>query len=145
MQTSHVLALGLLLGLAAAPRPAPRPPAQAPSAAPECGGPAKTYVRTTLYFGLSRPAGTIREDQWQAFLRDQVTPRFPEGLTVWDAHGQWRRPDGSVARERAKVLLVIHDGRTAALAALTELVDRYKSAFEQESVLWESATVCAAF
>jgi hypothetical protein len=29
--------------------------------------------------------------------------------------------------------------------SLIELVDRYKAMFQQESVLWESAGVCAAF
>jgi len=116
---------------------------QAPGA-PDCA-PGSSYVRTTLYFGLSRPAGTIGEAEWRTFLRDQVTTRFPQGLTVWEAHGQWRRSDGSIGRERAKVLLLVHDGGPQARASLVELVGRYKQKFEQESVLWESAAVCAAF
>lgn len=48
---------------------------------------ATPHVRTTLCFGLSLPtanaaedsiaAHTIYETRWEAFLRDQVTPRFP--------------------------------------------------------------------
>jgi hypothetical protein len=119
--------------------------AQSSPAQPDCAPSGTTYLRTTLYFGLSRPAGTIAEKEWLAFLREQVTPRFPEGLTVWEANGQWRRPDGSIGRERAKVLLLVHDGKAAARAALAEIVEGYKKAFQQESVLWETATVCAAF
>jgi hypothetical protein len=103
------------------------------------------YLRTTLYFGLTRPGGTVSEGQWQAFLREEVTPRFPDGLTVWEADGQWRRPDGSISRERAKILLVVHDETPAVRAALATVVTRYKRSFEQESVLWETAQVCAAF
>ena len=45
-------------------------------------------IRTTLYFGLSRPKGSVSELDWQIFLRDEVTRRFPDGLTVWQAEGQ---------------------------------------------------------
>jgi hypothetical protein len=102
-------------------------------------------VRTTLYFGLTRPSGRVSEDEWRAFLRQQVTPRFPDGLTVWEAQGQWRRADGRVARERSKVLLLVHDDTALARATLGELVTAYKERFEQESVLWESSSVCATF
>lgn len=119
--------------------------ARAATSTRECGPEGKSYVRTTLYFGLSRPAGSISDAEWQEFLTNEVTPRFPDGLTVWEADGQWRRADATIGRERAKVLLVVHDGKTAALKALQELVARYKQKFQQESVLWESANVCAAF
>jgi hypothetical protein len=102
-------------------------------------------MRTTLYFGLTRPAGSVSEAEWQTFLREDVTPRFPDGLTVWEADGQWRRPDGSIGRERAKVLLLVHEDSSSVRAALGEVVGRYKRAFQQESVLWETARVCAAF
>jgi hypothetical protein len=111
----------------------------------QCGPSGKSYVRTTLYFGLSRAAGAIGDDEWQTFLRDEVTPRFPEGLTVWEADGQWRRSDESIARERAKVMLLVHDGKAKALKSINELINKYKQKFDQQSVLWESAAVCAAF
>ena len=41
--------------------------------------------------------------------------------------------------------LLIHDSGQPALKALGEIVGRYRQAFTQESVLWESAAVCAAF
>jgi Protein of unknown function (DUF3574) len=102
-------------------------------------------MRTTLYFGLTHPKGTVSEAEWQAFLRDEVTPRFPDGLTVVEADGQWRQPDGSIGRERTKVLLIVHDEKPATREALAALVIRYKQLFAQESVLWETAPVCAAF
>jgi hypothetical protein len=74
-----------------------------------------------------------------------VTPRFPQGLTVWEADGQWRRPDGRIGRERAKVLLLVHDDTPEVRVALGAIVTMYKRSFQQESVLWETARVCAAF
>ena len=115
------------------------------AAEPTCGKNGKSHVRTTLYFGMSRSSGAISDAEWAGYLRDEVTPRFPNGLTVWDADGQWRAADATINRERAKVLLVVHDGKSKSQQSLIELVDRYKAMFQQESVLWESAGVCAAF
>jgi len=76
-------------------------------------------------------------------VRDEVTPRFPSGLTVWDAEGQWQS-QGSVGHERTKVLLLVHPDNAAAQESVQAVIGRYRKAFEQESVLWETARVCAA-
>ena len=110
-----------------------------------CGPAGTAHIRTTLYFGLNHPTGTVSESQWRAFLGREVTPRFPDGLTVWEADGQWKRPDGRIARERAKVMLLVHNDSPAVRERLGEVVGAYKRAFQQESVMWESAAVCAAF
>jgi hypothetical protein len=73
-----------------------------------------------------------------------VTARFPGGLTVWDAHGQWRQSAGDIGHERTKVLLLVHEDTKAARDAVQALIATYRKAFEQESVLWETARVCAA-
>ena len=104
---------------------------------------ASTQVRTTLYFGTTRPKGTVSELEWQVFLRDEVTLRFPDGLTVWEAEGQWRAPDGVIGHERSKVLLLVHADTAAARGAVQTVIDRYRKAFDQQSVLWETARVCA--
>src|SRR5947207_7650709 len=74
-----------------------------PSAAVQsCGTASAPQLRTTLYFGLARPKGSVSELEWQMFLRDEVTSRFPQGLTVWEADGQRRMPDGVLGHERSK-------------------------------------------
>jgi hypothetical protein len=122
-------------------------PAQGPqqTSSPACTPFGTAHTRTTLYFGLTHPTGTISERRWRAFLRDQVTPRFPDGLTVWEAAGQWKRQDGQIAHERAKVLLLVHEQTPAVQSAIAAIISTYKSEFQQESVLWETAPVCAAF
>jgi hypothetical protein len=87
----------------------------------------------------------ISESAWKRFLSTAVTPRFPEGLTVWEASGQWRRPDGRITRERAKVLLLVHEDKASLRESLAEVIESYKIDFHQDSVLWESASVCASF
>ena len=55
---------------------------------------------------MTRPTGAVSELEWQIFLRDEVTKRFPGGFTVWEAQGQWQSSKGSIDQERSKVLLL---------------------------------------
>ena len=109
-----------------------------------CGQASAAQVRTTLYFGTARPKGTVSELEWQVFLRDEVTKRFPDGLTVWDAQGQWRTSGGTIDQERTKVLLLVHADSGTARAAVLEVIAKYRQVFDQQSMLWESARVCVA-
>ena len=109
-----------------------------------CGAASTPQVRTTLYFGTARPKGSVSELEWQLFLRDEVTARFPDGLTVWDAQGQWREPGGAVDHERAKVLLLVHADTSRARESVQAVIAQYRKMFDQQSVLWETARVCAA-
>ena len=118
----------------------------APSAAaPACAASGTAYTRTTLYFGLARPAGTISAKEWKAFVREEVTPRFPQGFTTWEALGQWQSETGRITRERSKVLLLVHPDTAPVRESIAALIATYKKRFQQESVLWETAGVCAAF
>jgi hypothetical protein len=110
----------------------------------ECGVASAAQVRTTLYFGLARPKGSVTELEWQIFLRDEVTRRFPDGLTVWEAEGQWRTPAGSIDHEQSKVLLLVHPDTAAARQSVQAVIEAYRKTFEQQSVLWENARVCVA-
>ena len=118
--------------------------AQALTVTMDCGVSSAAQIRTTLYFGLSRPKGSISELEWQIFLRDEVTKRFPDGLTVWQAEGQWLTPAGSIDREQTKVLLLVHADTAAARQSVQSVIQAYRRAFEQQSVLWESSRVCVA-
>ena len=113
--------------------------------APACGASGIVYTRTTLDFGLARPAGTISEKQWKAFVREEVTARFPQGFTVWEAQGQWQAANGQISRERSKILLLVHPATGPVRDSIASLIASYKRRFQQESVLWETAMVCAAF
>jgi uncharacterized protein DUF3574 len=110
----------------------------------DCGASSASQLRTTLYFGRARPTGSVSELEWQMFLRDEVTERFPEGLTVWEAEGQWRTAAGSIDHEQSKVLLLVHPETAAARQSVRAVIEAYRKKFEQQSVLWESARVCVA-
>lgn len=103
-------------------------------------------VRDTLYFGRNRPdGGTVDDAQWQAFLDQVVTSRFPDGLTVASATGQWRGASGKVETETAQVVTLLHAGDRASRTRIAEIVAEYKGRFRQEAVLRERSAVCASF
>jgi len=116
-----------------------------PPACPEGTAPAAI---AEIAFGRNS-GGRLRvtDADWSAFLAEEATPRFPEGLTALDAQGQWRAPDGSLAREPAKLLWLVMPGAGQAQAAARTqpLADRYRARFGQDSVLRSLRTGCAGF
>ena len=93
-----------------------------------------------------RPDGTVVSDaEWRTFVAEEITPRFPDGFTVFDALGQYRGRDGQIISEPTKVLLIVH-GRDARLrASVQELRDVYRRRFQQESVLLIESPARAGF
>ncbi|MGH7525360.1 MAG: DUF3574 domain-containing protein [Gemmatimonadales bacterium] len=121
-------------------------PVAAPAPSSRCEAGDTLLVRDVVYFGRNRPAGGVVSDaEWQGFLDEVVTPRFPAGLTVVSAAGQWRGQSGEVEREKAEVLTVLHSGDEAARRAVAEVTEEYKRRFGQEAVLRERLSACARF
>ena len=106
----------------------------------------QSMVRDTLYFGRNRPNGdTVREAEWRQFLNEVITPRFPDGLTVVKATGQWRNASGQIEREASEVVTMLHPGDLIAQGKISEIIAEYRQRFDQEAVLRERATTCARF
>ena len=107
-----------------------------------------TFTELNVYFGQEKgDGGTVSEEEWQTFLADTVTPRFPDGLTVLDARGQWLDTDeGSLYRESTKVLnvLVPADAEEAGVGVVREISDIYKERFDQQAVFHTALPACAA-
>jgi len=104
------------------------------------------WLRNELYFGLQKRDGSrVTEQEWTAFVDEAVTPRFPEGLTVLDATGQWRNSSGAVTREPTKVIVIFHPRDPALESKLDEIRRLYRERFNQESVLKATAPVRVEF
>ena len=99
-------------------------------------------VQDLLYFGTESPSGHVGPDDWAGFLAESVSPRFPEGLTAWQASGQWRSAAGELVREPSYVLSLVRPPGAAADSAIRELVAEYKARFRQEAVLRVTSRVC---
>lgn len=102
-------------------------------------------VGEMLYFGTDKPGGTVSAEDWQEFLAEVVTPRFPRGLSVWRASGQWKSDAGSIVSESSYVLNIVHAGGASEEQLLDEVANAYKTKFRQESVLRVRAAVCVTF
>lgn len=99
-----------------------------------------------MFFGLNVGVErSVAEADWRKFLDTEVTPRFPDGLSVWDVAGQWTDPGGFLSKEPAKTLLIILPGAAGDEAKLAAIIDLYKARFHQESVLLMEQDVCVAF
>jgi uncharacterized protein DUF3574 len=106
----------------------------------------QALVRSELYFGRLRPDGTVVSDaEWRTFVAEEITPRFPDGFTVFDALGQYRGRDGQIVSEPTKVLLIVHGPDARLRGSVQELRDLYRRLFQQESVLLIESPAHAGF
>jgi len=99
-------------------------------------------VQELVYFGTQTPTGGVSRDDWADFLATAVTPRFPAGLSTWQATGQWRSVTGELVHEPSYVLSLVHPGEEASDAAVAGIVAEYKHRFAQEAVLRVQSPVC---
>ena len=113
-------------------------------ASPGCAATERRLVQDLLYFGTAKPAGVVTAAEWTDFLGDVVTPRFPQGLTVWQAAGQWRGADGAIVREPSFVLSLIHPADEASETAIRAIIAEYKARFRQEAVLRVRSQACVS-
>jgi len=89
-----------------------------------------------LFFGTNIPSGgQVSDDDWKAFMKDVVTPRFKDGLTVLEGDGQWLDPRGDVVKEHVHIVEVAHKRDDATDAAIRAIADEYKKQFKQDAVL----------
>ncbi len=87
----------------------------------------------------------VSEEEWRAFLDQEVTPRFPAGFSVSDIYGQYRNGGGQIAREQSKAVLIVMPGGPSDEAKVNAIRDAYKRRFNQESVLLVETPVCGGF
>lgn len=123
---------------------------QAPStpACPTGQAPARTVQ---LFFG--RAIGDrvgVSEADFARFVEQELTPRFPEGLTILDADGRWRPKGGRTVHEPSKVVILAlpdesEDDAKANDAKIKAVRDTYIARFSQKSVMVVSHPVCLGF
>ena len=107
--------------------PAPAQPSPAASA---------VVVADRLFFGRNIPTGgTVTDSAWADFLTEVVTPRFPNGFTVWRTEGQWRGADGMIVHEAGFAFEVEHPAGQPADSTFANIAAEYCRRFQQETVL----------
>jgi len=112
---------------------------------PKCAPDEHRSVSELLYFGTAKPNGVVTAEDWAGFLKASVTSRFPQGLTVWPASGQWQSAEGEIVREASLVLNLLHPDDERSETAVRAIAAEYKSRFSQDAVLRVKSHACASF
>jgi hypothetical protein len=97
----------------------------------------ETWRRTELYFGTEKPNGSaVTPQEFEDFVDEIVTPRFPEGLTLLSGDGQWRDSAGTIIEEESNLLILLYPlDDEEADGEIEQIREAYKDFFQQESVL----------
>jgi uncharacterized protein DUF3574 len=113
----------------------------------ECRGGQRPTQVAELLFGrnVGKHLG-VTESAWGRFVDREIVPRFPDGLTVYDASGRWRdRTSNRVVREPSKIVHIVLPGDPEDIARLNEIVEAYKARFKQQSVGVIVRPACVSF
>ena len=141
MRTAFVCSLSLTLLTAAATN------ATAQALAIVCHGAQRPGQIAELLFGrdIGNHVG-VSEAAWTRFVAREITPRFPDGLTITNAIGQWRDPaSGRMVREPSKRVEIALPGHADDEARLDAIVAAYKRRFHQHSVGVIVQSACVSF
>jgi hypothetical protein len=93
-------------------------------------------IQEDLYFGRNiANGGEVSAAEFQTFIDTEITPRFPDGLTVYDAEGQFLDSTGSLIQEPSQVISLIFEDTAENEQGIDQLIAAYKQQFQQESVL----------
>jgi hypothetical protein len=144
----------LALAGCAHPAQAPAPAAAAPAPSTLSGDPAHPahalgWVDTKLYFGLGPaddPAKGVSEAAWRDFLDKEVTPRFPDGLSVLDVYGQWQsKSETAPERIRTKLLVIDYANTPENRARIDQIRSAWKQRTGDESVMMVTTPADVSF
>jgi hypothetical protein len=133
----HAASLVVVLGLAAC--------ASAPKL-PSCPDGQQRLRTAQLFFGGNvgaRPG--VTDAAFGKFVDEELTPRFPDGLTILDGGGQWRGPENKLIRESAKVVLIVLPAAGDSSDRIEAVRNAYKTRFQQDSVLLITQAACVSF
>ena len=112
-----------------------------------CTGTQKPQLVAELMFGrkiVDRTA--VTEEEWENFVDQEITPRFPGGLTVLSGQAQWRDGASSeIVREPSKMVVIVLPGKPEDVARINEIAQVYKSRFKQQSVGVILRGACVSF
>jgi hypothetical protein len=95
------------------------------------------FVRTELFFGTATPDGAVTDRDFLAFLDQEVTPRFPDGLTLLKGEGQFKGADEVIVKEDSFLLILLYPVKSQKESSgrIERIRQLYKDRFQQESVL----------
>jgi len=102
-----------------------------------------------LFFGHKATPDTrdqprVSDAEFRRFVEQELTTRFPDGLTVLDGGGPWKGEENRRIREAAKVVLIVLPKTGDGPARITAARDAYKVRFKQDSEMLLTRPECVA-
>ncbi|HEX2815005.1 MAG TPA: DUF3574 domain-containing protein [Phenylobacterium sp.] len=113
---------------------------------PICPVGQEAHRTAQLFFGRNigdKPG--VSEADFRKFMDEDVTPKFPDGLTVMDGGGQWRGEENKLIREASKVVLIVLPKGRDVSGRIDAVRNAYKTRFHQEAVLLITQAACVSF
>src|SRR5688572_6865299 len=94
------------------------------------------FARTELFFGTAKPDGVVTDEEFLQFLDEEITTRFPAGLTLVRADGQFQIESGEIIKEKSFLLILLYpaDEFRQNSRRINTIRELYKREFQQESV-----------
>jgi hypothetical protein len=114
-------------------------------ATPACQKGSTLMNRVELIFGATWKRGPINGKMWKRFLAEEVTPRFPDGLSTFDITGQWRNAKGDIVKLPSRILLIWYAPGPDASAKIDAIRDAFNARYDQESVMRIDGLNCVGF
>lgn len=121
-----------------------------PGAGLSCSARSQQYLRAAVYLDRSNTKDPLRpysEEEWDRFIQDVLVRLLPDGGSVFDNTGWWRRPNGTTFRGIGRTLVVLapESQAQAHRAGVKSVIDAIKQRYGHQLVIWEEARVCAVF
>ncbi len=101
-------------------------------------------VRTAqLFFGKSAGGQPqVADADFRRYVDEELTPRFPDGLTVMDGGGQWQGDANKMIRESAKVVLIVLPKGHDAGGRIADARAAYKRRFHEDTLMLLTQPSC---
>jgi hypothetical protein len=117
------------------------------SAQSSCHAPQQARQIAQLLFGRNiRDRLGVSAAQWARFVDREISPRFPDGLTVLDAAGEWRDTTRkTIVHEPSKVVEIVLPGKDDDGERLDAIAEAYKKRFHQQSIGVVIRDACVSF
>jgi hypothetical protein len=115
--------------------------------APDCRAGLAARQVAQLMFGRNIGGRLgVSEAEWGRFVDREISPRFPDGLTVLDAKGEWRdSARKTLVHEPSKLVEIVLPGKPDDAERLEQIAAAYKSRFRQQSVGIVVQGACVSF
>lgn len=89
-----------------------------------------------FYFGMNKPiGGAVSDLEFNQFLQQEISSRFPKGLTLFEAKGRWQNAKGMIDQEESRVVEIVCDDTPENRDKVAAIAAKYKVLFAQQAVM----------